>query len=69
MAGFAVTRGDDLIALVASCAALFICGLILQLVHFIQHRKRPSSADKARQGEMKSSTSQLPQPGHHESAA
>ena len=69
MAGFAVIRGDDLIAFVACCAALCVCGLTLQLVHFIQHRKRPSSADKARLSEMKSATSQMPQPPHHESAA
>jgi hypothetical protein len=69
MAGFAVVRGDDLIALVTCFAALCLCGLTLQLVHFIQHRKRPTSIDEAKLSETKSVTRPLPQSRHHDSAA
>lgn len=44
MVAFASVQNDDLVAFVGCAAALGICGLTLQLVHFIQHRKRPLSS-------------------------
>lgn len=68
MAG-SVIRGDDLIALVACCAAFCACGLTLQLVHFIQHRKRPSPSHREEQGEANSVTSTDSQLSQHDAAA
>ena len=69
MAGFTVTRGDDLIALVACFAALCICGLTLQPVHFIQHRKKRSFSNETKLSDAKPAVRPLPEPRHHDSAA
>ena len=69
MAGFAITMGDDSIALVVCCAALCVCGFALQLVHFIQHRKRPSSSEDVNSSEAKAANGDLPQPRGRENAA
>ena len=69
MAGFAITMSDDSIALVTCCSALFVCGFALQLVHFIQHRKRPSSFDDVNSSEAKPAIGDLPQPRSRENAA
>lgn len=41
MTGFEFLQSDDAIVLVGCFAVIGISALVLQLVHFIQHRQRP----------------------------
>lgn len=68
MVVFAFVQGDDLIALVCCVAAFCIAGLILQLVHFIQHRKRPTESTAAKLSEEKLA-SRPQQQRQHDNAA
>lgn len=69
MVVFAFVQGDDLIALAGCVVAFCIAGLILQLVHFIQHRKRPTESTAAKLSEEKLDTSRPQQQRQHDNAA
>lgn len=69
MVVLAFVQGDDLIALVGCVAAFCIAGLILQLVHFIQHRKRPAKPTTAKLSKEKPASSPSQQQRQHENAA
>ena len=66
---FAFVQGDDLIALVGCVAAFCVAGLILQLVHFIQHRKRPANPTAAKLSEEKLASSRSEPQRQHDNAA